>query len=64
MKKCLEAFDGTISANHDGKMSLEVLMNTVQKINIVKKQMLAESHILGDAIRVQPPPNELEDLPP
>jgi predicted nuclease with TOPRIM domain len=47
MKKCLEAFDGTISVNHGGEMALEALMNAIQKSNADEKQMLVDSRILG-----------------
>jgi cell division protein FtsB len=61
MKKCLEVFNGTINANHDGEMALEALKNAIHKSNANEKQMLADSRILGDAMRVSPPPNEVED---
>jgi hypothetical protein len=38
MKKCIEAFDGTIIANHGREMALEALINTIQKCNVTKSR--------------------------
>jgi hypothetical protein len=38
MKKCLEAFDGTISANHGREMALDALKNAIQKAMLTRSR--------------------------
>jgi hypothetical protein len=63
MKKCLEALQVNVSANHARQMVLDALKKTLEENNAAKNKMIADSRSLVDAMRVSFPCNEVEDRP-
>jgi hypothetical protein len=63
MKKCLEALQVAVSANHARQMVLDALKKTLEENSAAKNKMIVDSRSLVDAMQVLFPCNEAEDRP-